>query len=106
MFATLIKNVGNRHSERYFQNWQNAEKALQEQLSEAKKRGARVTSDINMFNQAHGYYDRYAYLELASGEKMTLAITESYFEDEVTSESHVVKNVVFQCEDANKKVNL
>ena len=82
MFATFIRDVDGRRTERYFQNWQRAEQALQEAAHEIEERGGIKKVDTDYYNRAHGYYDRYVYYTMPDGRTFRLCIVESYFEDE------------------------
>ena len=106
MFATFIKDMAGSRTERYFQYWQRAEQALQDEEKEIKKRGGVKRTEMDYYNRAHGYYDRSVSYTMPDGRLCTLCIVESYFEDEQASMDSIVKNIVFKGEDPVTKVTL
>lgn len=83
MFLTLSKNVDGRRGYRYFHKWENAEKAMLEDVENIKRSfDAKVVRNLDYFNADKGFYIRQIELLTPQNENFTYAILDSYFEDE------------------------
>lgn len=79
-FLTYIKDVSGRKTERYFKEWENAEKQLSEDTERICKNGGTIIENVNYFNRAKGFPVRYKTFSF-EGEKIIISLVVSYFED-------------------------
>ena len=80
MFVTYVKTVGGRTCNRYFRDWRNAKRALLKEYEECLRYDWKgVVKDY--FNASKGFYVFQIDGVTDSGEKFSLALVESYFED-------------------------
>lgn len=81
MFTIYYKNVGGRISQRYFKDWANAKSALLSELEEMKGYGWSIDGRTDRMNKAKGFWEFCVEGTTDEGEKYSLALIESYFED-------------------------
>ncbi len=81
MFAVYEKNIDGRIYERYYKEWKNAEKQLQDDLKYLLSKGCKISSSKSSFNKEKGRYDFYYTLVSGSGRKSTLMIADGFFQD-------------------------
>ena len=80
-FTIYCKNIGGRKFNRYYQNWENAKKQLESDLSDLVNRGCKITSHRDRMNVAKGWYDYDYSLVTDEGEDAELSLVENYFAD-------------------------
>lgn len=81
MIYIYRKNVGGRKSDRYFREWDNAKNALLNELEDLKSHGWEITRTSDYVNVSKGSYE-YGFSGVTDrGEKFSLSLIESYFED-------------------------
>lgn len=85
MFYTFEKTVDGRRMDRYFQNFDAAKKAMQEDIEDSKRYGWKVLKKYDYFNAEKGIYVYAAEGTAKDGEgrevRVTWAVIELYFED-------------------------
>lgn len=81
MICIYRKKVGGRKSDRYFREWDHAKNALLNELEDLKSHGWVIKHASDFMNGSKGSYE-YGFSGVTGwGEKFTLSIIESYFED-------------------------
>ena len=82
MFVIYTKSVGGRKHDRYFKSWENAKKELLTDLKCMKEQlGWKQTRKLDRMNEDKGFYEFEYNLMTEEGEKVVLALIDSYFED-------------------------
>ena len=82
MFYALLKNVDGRKSYRYFNKWENAEKAMHEDAEGIKRSfGAIEVRNLDYFKTDNGIYIREIELLTPENTTFTYAIIDCYTED-------------------------
>jgi hypothetical protein len=82
MFVIYTKSVGGRKHDRYFKSWENAKKELLTDLKCMKEQlGWKQTRKLDRMNEDKGFYEFEYNLITEEGEKVVLALIDSYFED-------------------------
>lgn len=82
MFTSLIKDVDGRKTERYFKRYDNAEKAMVEDINSCNKTiPLALVKCVNKTNIAKGFHERYEIYKSDKGETFTWSLVENYFED-------------------------
>lgn len=82
MFVIYQKNVGERISQRYFKKWDAAKNALTDELNDVLSDGWIISGRTDRMNTAKGFYEYCVEGRTDDGEYFSLALIESYFEDE------------------------
>ena len=87
MFAIYRKRVGGRGDDRYFKNYQNARKAIAEDVKRTKELAEEGGLDvkfetIDRMNAEKGFWEYEVRFTNMQGERVSLAIVDGYFEDE------------------------
>lgn len=81
MIYIYRKNVGGRKSDRYFREWDHAKNALLNELEDLKSHDWEIKYTSDFLNGSKGSYEYCFGGVTHRGEKFTLSIIESYFED-------------------------
>lgn len=82
MFVIYTKSVGGRKHDRYFKSWENAKKELLTDLKcMTEQLGWKQTRKLDRMNEDKGFYEFEYNLITEEGEKVVLALIDSYFED-------------------------
>lgn len=82
MFVTYRNSVGGRVHDRYFKSWENAKKELLADLKRMKEQlGWKETKKLDKMNVDKGFYVYEHNLITEEGEKVVLALIDTYFED-------------------------
>lgn len=82
MFVIYTKSVGGRKHDRYFKSWENAKKELLTDLKCMKEQLSwKQTRKLDRMNEDKGFYEFEYNLITEEGEKVVLALIDSYFED-------------------------
>lgn len=83
MFHALLKDVDGRRSYRYFNNWDNAEKAMLKDVEDIKQSfSAREVLNLDYFKADKGIYIREIELLTTENERFKYAIIDCYPEDD------------------------
>ncbi len=83
MFTILVKRVGNRRFDRYYKNWENAEKAMEyEEVADFLNSGYMIKNRIDRMNNEKGFYEYEVTLTKENEEEVSLALIDGYFMDE------------------------
>lgn len=87
MFAIYRRNVGGRVRDRYFKDYQNARKAIAEDVKRTKELAEEGGLDlkfetIDRMNVEKGFWEYEVRFTNLQGERVSYAIVDGHFEDE------------------------